>query len=574
MSDQPNNLDRLFELVGAVCDGSLSPDEFNELDSILRDDRMACDWYRGYCRLHGTLRMHLRAHRATQAAWQQIGIKPDATGLTDSIAAKAEVSASFPSSYSASLWHGTLDYCSSAGAIAYLLATIIVAVGLAVLAVIPVSRSMQVATYTESSVERQPLIAAKGREEIVGRITGMVDCQWKESEKHTVCGVAVSLGQSFALRAGLLEITYDSGAKVILQGPVTYEVDSAAGGYLSAGKLTARLTKGARDKAQSSRTEEVGSGQRVVAGKSTSNQQPASIPNSLFAIRTPTTVVTDLGTEFGVEVTGQGNVETIVFSGKVIVTIPAQHGREQAAHVLNRGQSVRVVAEKGVAKINNGVVCENHFVRSLDRGSTETLIDATKCNGSFEEPAVGPKHFDPDAGNLTVGVYAIIHNVVPRYWDLTSSIQTKGTFVRGVTGEQYVVLQDPTPVLKTCFDGIKGHPETRKYEPHTVYVLAADLGANTPGVEANVSIEAGEHIIRRSVIIDESDRMRPMPVLEVNTDRDPKFVGMPITVRFARRTDVGSEQLYVDNVTLKAISLSPATTAPESKGDGNRNGHL
>ena len=30
--------------------------------------------------------------------------------------------------------------------------------------------------------------------------------------------------------SGLLEITYDTGAKVILQGPVTYEVESKDGG--------------------------------------------------------------------------------------------------------------------------------------------------------------------------------------------------------------------------------------------------------------------------------------------------------------------------------------------------------
>lgn len=36
---------------------------------------------------------------------------------------------------------------------------------------------------------------------------------------------AVSLSDRFDIRSGLLEITYDTGAKVVLQGPVTYEVD-------------------------------------------------------------------------------------------------------------------------------------------------------------------------------------------------------------------------------------------------------------------------------------------------------------------------------------------------------------
>ena len=80
-----------------------------------------------------------------------------------------------------------------------------------------------------------------------------------------------------------MEITYDTGAKVILQGPVTYEVESAAGGYLSLGKLTARVEK------------------KAEGGSPIPNPQ-SLIPNPLFAVRTPTATVTDLGTEFGVEV--------------------------------------------------------------------------------------------------------------------------------------------------------------------------------------------------------------------------------------------------------------------------------
>ena len=40
-----------------------------------------------------------------------------------------------------------------------------------------------------------------------------------------------------------MEITYDTGAKSHPAGPVTYEVESKDGGYLSLGKLTARVEK-------------------------------------------------------------------------------------------------------------------------------------------------------------------------------------------------------------------------------------------------------------------------------------------------------------------------------------------
>ena len=115
----------------------------------------------------------------------------------------------------------------------------------------------------------------------VGRITGMVDCKWNG-------GSRVSLGQKFELASGLMEITYDTGAKVILQGPVTYEVESN-GGYLSVGKLTGKLEKKAEG------------GRRKAEATSTSSI-PHPLPPFPSVIHTPTATVTDLGTEFGVEV--------------------------------------------------------------------------------------------------------------------------------------------------------------------------------------------------------------------------------------------------------------------------------
>ena len=111
----------------------------------------------------------------------------------------------------------------------------------------------------------------------------------------------VSLGQKYELASGLMEITYDTGAKVILQGPVTYEVE-ANGGYLAVGKLTGKLEKkveGGRRKA-----EEAGN-----------QKSPFPLPPSPFVVRTPTATVTDLGTEFGVEVNRGRHSGVEVFQG-------------------------------------------------------------------------------------------------------------------------------------------------------------------------------------------------------------------------------------------------------------------
>ncbi len=79
--------------------------------------------------------------------------------------------------------------------------------------------------------------------ELVGQITGTADCRW--ANRRHAPAIAVAMGGKYALGSGLVEIAYNTGAKVILEGPCIYEVDSPAGGFLSLGKLTARVeTKG------------------------------------------------------------------------------------------------------------------------------------------------------------------------------------------------------------------------------------------------------------------------------------------------------------------------------------------
>ena len=108
------------------------------------------------------------------------------------------------------------------------------------------------------------------------------------------------LNDTVALCSGLMEITYDTGAKVILQGPVTYKVDSAAGGYLSVGKLAARLEKkassftspfesGAGGKGGSQQNTDANSNQSQPAHTLPLSRKRESGPDSpLFTITTPT----------------------------------------------------------------------------------------------------------------------------------------------------------------------------------------------------------------------------------------------------------------------------------------------
>ena len=146
------------------------------------------------------------------------------------------------------------------------------------------------------------------------------------------------MADKFALASGLMEITYDSGAKVILQGPVTYEVESAAGGFLSLGKLTARV------KVEENRVDE------KPDNRETASYSPLftiHIRYPLFTISTPTATVTDLGTEFGVEVAKSGNTTSHVFRGVVQYrSLRPMARREANPRVLHENESARVESRR------------------------------------------------------------------------------------------------------------------------------------------------------------------------------------------------------------------------------------
>ena len=478
----------LLTLIEATCDGTIDETQAQELQTRLRSDACAREFYVDFVNLDSELQRLIGFQRQSETILQNLISEAEAPVASAGI------------TFGADAFHGAVGYFASGWPMAYCIATVIFGVGLLLGAITNVSQPTRIIQYADSPLGNTTgtAIGQDADAVIVGRITGVVDCrwdqgaedrdQWTENRKatrlsspgHRPEGLAggrevggdggshlhsaVHLNDHFALRSGLLEITYTTGARVILQGPVSYKVDSAAGGFLGIGKLTARLEKKAETQNLPSPVYGRGAGGEGGSQHDTDSNHtqlqsaltltlsrkrargpdsPFPLHPSTFAVTTPTAVVTDLGTEFGVEVTRQG-VETVVFSGTVNVSVLARRGHAPSDRVLHKGEAARIVVDpsNGIAGFNSNTATPVRFVRSL-MSAPEMLIGPTVCNGSFESPAVGPKHFDPDAGNLNVGVYAIIHNVVPQYWDLTSSIQTKGTFVNGVLGEQYVVSARP-----------------------------------------------------------------------------------------------------------------------------------
>ena len=347
--------DRVHKFVVACATDELTDGLRTEFEQLLRESDDAC-------------RLYLECVDVSVVLPSILSAIPDEESPSD-IGFLEQPQAAFPPAPLAldGVWHGAVGYFASGWPVAYLIATVIFGLGLLIGSHVYVSQPAQVARLLSvpSRVDAEP------KNEPVGRITGMVDCQFEEgsgfrvqgsesvvsgqwpaasgqkqpesrfsSHQPLVTSRLVSLGDKFTLASGLMEITYDTGGKVILQGPVTYEVESASGGYLAVGKLTGKVEKKAEES----------DAQSLIPNPSLSTTH-----SPLFTIKTPTATVTDLGTEFGVEVSKEGITETHVFLGKVRLQGAAQGGNSlerilsagQAARLDQRAVAVEIAANSG-----------------------------------------------------------------------------------------------------------------------------------------------------------------------------------------------------------------------------------
>ena len=325
--------DELYTLLDDLCDGTLTECSAARLDEILRDDSAARREYLAYLSIHAELGVNriLGEGKAGSGLPMAVGqslpseILPSTSPIPPSspIRQPQSSSHSIPLSFFGSAYHGTVGFFSQEVPFGILVATLVFIVGGIIGSIMTVNQYTQFAGQSRPSTERsfaagdaadKARTTAKEKEvQWVGRITGMVDCKWSDDKDFLPpVGNYVALGRKYKLDSGLMKITYNTGAEVILQGPVTYQVESANGGYMSLGKLTGKIEE---DKAKG------------------------------FFVRTPTAVVTDLGTEFGVEVGEGGACEVQVFQG--LVEAAALHDGKPAGPPcrLVQGQVARLVRD-------------------------------------------------------------------------------------------------------------------------------------------------------------------------------------------------------------------------------------
>ena len=403
----------LTDLLTLLCDGQFAQTDLERLERILLDDPEAQRYYARFLALDEELAWSVAGHSIASVAESHPAncaddLSEDARSAdgasirrhslmsplpTDLDAASPSA---FPFADGRSAAQGVFGHFASGWPVAYLMATVIFAIGLAIGTIVHVSQPTSVVLPSPSGGHHE--VVAVGGEgghdsrssSIVARITGMVDCVWEGPGVRVQGSEAANqkseirnhnsplhLGDRLALRSGLLELTYDTGAKVILQGPVTYEVESATGGYLSIGKLTAKLEK--RSAVSGQRSESANQNSEILSHKSPDLWPLAS---DLFAIRTPTAVVTDLGTEFGVEVDRSGATRSHVFRGSVkLEPITVNGGMPAESRILHANESAEVAktGDPGSLTVQPMTVDPATFVRA---GELPKLADDLRLKPS------------------------------------------------------------------------------------------------------------------------------------------------------------------------------------------------
>ncbi|MEX1223981.1 MAG: FecR domain-containing protein, partial [Pirellulales bacterium] len=245
--------EQFFLLVDRYCSATNTADEAVELETLLRDNRDAERYFLDHCHLQAQL---YQQHATVSAVRESL----------------RSVINDLSVGYRSRVWNSVRRVV-----VTNLAASLMVA-GLTV-TIIMLSLALIVPDW-----ERSTPVAKTPSTEFVARIERTSQADFDAASDGNFQNRDLFDDDKIVLNSGLAVIEYDTGARVVLEGPATYHVNGRNGGDLRVGKLVARV------------------------------ETPAS---QGFAVEVPGGRIVDLGTEFGVEVDADGGSEVAVLSGEV-----------------------------------------------------------------------------------------------------------------------------------------------------------------------------------------------------------------------------------------------------------------
>ena len=175
------------------------------------------------------------------------------------------------------------------------------------------------------------------REDRVARVTAVIDCVWPRDEEPLAFGDLLHVGQRVRLDRGVVQLTLESGARVLVEGPADFVASSRWETQLDLGRVAASVPRSARG----------------------------------YTVLTPTVEIVDLGTEFGVEVEKSGASQFHVFDGEIVARRLGNdasfvHASVEHAYRFNPSCDSAPVPIKGIG---------DSFLRQIKRSTGSDKLD-------------------------------------------------------------------------------------------------------------------------------------------------------------------------------------------------------
>jgi hypothetical protein len=189
-------------------------------------------------------------------------------------------------------------------------------------------------------------------QEFIARISGSKDLKWASAAAFQN-GDELHRGQRLELTSGFAEITFDSGALIVVEGPASVDLDSAWQATLRRGTLKANIPQ-----------EAIG-----------------------FKVSNASVDVVDLGTEFSMTADDDGSAEVFVLNGQVEVE-PRVAANVAPRKILMKEKQSRRFALNGVSDVRDS---EQKFVKLAKHVSLDLPKKAAGyVHWSFDGSGDGP----------------------------------------------------------------------------------------------------------------------------------------------------------------------------------------
>ena len=349
-------------LIARMCDGIATPHDGERLELLLQDPEAQLA-YVAFTRLNADLRWRLRREPGEGHDGESVG--PSVSSLRQGRRASGRAVGGHDRFAAFANLRDTLQHLL--GLIAHP-ARLLVASAV-------VGGVLAIAAFFREGLQ-DPWAAAppqQSRDRIVAHITAMHETRWRDARRTPDPQLGIPRGTTLDLVAGFVEVTFTSGATVLMNGPALLTVQDSTAVHVHRGAVSARFE-------QPDRTP-----------KATSNALSGDDVDPLFVVHTPSASVIDLGTEFGVRVADDGTSDVLVYEGLVEIE-PHRSDDTTDAVRLAEGDARRVNNDGSVATVDVG------FGRSIVRSIAEQSCEGRRLEWvDHEAETIYFDRFDGDS---------------------------------------------------------------------------------------------------------------------------------------------------------------------------------